>query len=177
MKEPVAREGARSGAASGPEPGREDSQGGNGAPPPPPVPGAANPPKAPTIGTTTGGDHSYRAPGAPPTTTRSSSAFLDDPSPHDALPCEIDQDHNVLRSDLPDPDAPVGAAAALAVLAALRYELRMRAYPPRAATMPPDDQAAAVLPPVRPKPLHLHGDHLAAMRRQAGIQHTAHANA
>lgn len=163
LKEPVAREEARSGAASGPEPGREDSSGGSGAPPAPPVPGPA---KAPTIGKSdsTNGSGGYIQPNPP----RSSNAFLDDPSPHDALPCEID--HDVLRSDLPDPDAPVDPEYVRAVVAELRHELRMRAYPPRAATMSPDDQADAVTEKSRPKTYHPNPEQLAALRKQAGIR-------
>jgi hypothetical protein len=62
-----------------------------------------------------------------------------------------------------------------AVVAQLKHELRMRAYPPRAATMSPEDQVDEVLGPRRPKPAPLSAVQLAAARRIAGIPFAANA--
>jgi Helix-turn-helix domain len=150
LKEPVAREEARSGAASGPEPGREDSSGGSGAPPPAPMPG---PQKTPDTTTTPGGD--------------TFNAYLDAPNPARAIPAEIGQE--VIRAD--PLDLPVDPEYVHATVTELKHEWRMRAYPGRAATMSREDQSDAVLGKPQPKPHHLTGPYLAAMRKQAGIRH------
>jgi Helix-turn-helix domain len=103
------------------------------------------------------------------------NSFLEAPTPGKALPCEIEQD--VIHADVPDDplDLPVDPEYVRAVVAELSHEYRMRAYPARAATASPDDQITTILPPSRPKPHHLTGPYLAAMRKQAGIRHAANA--
>jgi hypothetical protein len=73
-------------------------------------------------------------------------------------------------TDSGDPgDQPADPGQVAAVLAALKRELRMRAYPPRAAVLDRDEQIAAVEDKPRPKPAHLAGAALAAARARAGV--------
>ena len=101
-------------------------------------------------------------PPAPPTTSGSGpprpppddfNAWVDGLPPKRSIPLEVGQD--VVRGEvLAEEDAPVDPGIALAVLGDLQRSLRMRAYPPRAAALSPDEQADALCPR-RPRPHYL----------------------
>jgi hypothetical protein len=61
-------------------------------------------------------------------------------------------------------DLPVDPEYVRAVVAELKHEFRMRAYPPRSATMSPDDQIAELIPKPRPPTAYLPPDVLRAIR-------------
>lgn len=154
-KEPSARVTAR-------EPEKQDLSFGKqqeGAAPPPAASIPAPAPAAPDIAATPGRD--------------TFNAYLDDPNPERAIPAEIEQD--VIRADLPDPDAPVDPEYVRAVVAELRHEWRMRAYPPRATDLSRSEQSdlCQVKPSIRSA--HLPDAVLRLQRRQAGIRHAADA--
>jgi hypothetical protein len=115
------------------------------------------------------------APTSPPQSTTPGSddfnAYLDAPTPTKALAAEIEQD--VMHADLPDPDAPVDPEYVRAVVADLRHEFRMRAYPPRAATMSPDDQVDVLVPKPRPRTAYLSPEVLRALRPLQRDDHAA----
>jgi hypothetical protein len=116
----------------------------------------ATPPKAPVLGATPGGGGSQALtiPG------RSSDAYLDAPSPDDALP----------KAEADPLDAPVDPARALAAFAEMRLALRMKAYPPRAAVLSREEQMALCEARPRPKALYLTREQIqaTAMTQQFG---------
>jgi hypothetical protein len=118
------------------------------APPPPP-------PQTPTIAATQGRSDTYRDPNAP---TRSSSAFLDDPSHLDALPCEIEQ--QVVRADVPE---TLGPNAANAFVHSLARNFQNN-YPPRAPRLSPTEQIELCQPKPTIKPLYAPDTELRAAR-------------
>jgi hypothetical protein len=101
-----------------------------------------------------GGSQALTIPG------RSSDAFLDDPSPDDALP----------KAEADPLDAPVDPARALAAFAEMRHALRMKAYPPRAAVLSREEQMALCDPLPRPKAAYLTREQIqaASMAQQFG---------
>ena len=66
-----------------------------------------------------------------------------------------------------DDNPPVDPGVALAVLDDLKRSLRMRAYPPRAAVMSPDEMATAACGMPHVRPAYLPDDVLAALRADA----------
>ena len=66
-----------------------------------------------------------------------------------------------------DDNPPVDPGVALAVLDDLKRSLRMRAYPPRAAVMSPDEMATAACGMPHVRPAYLPDDMLAALRADA----------
>jgi hypothetical protein len=88
------------------------------------------------------------------------NAYLDAPAPTKALPCEIEQDV-ILADPL---DLPVDPEYVRAVVADLRHELRMRAYPPRAASMSRTDQIDTLVEKPRPPTAYLPPEVLRALR-------------
>jgi hypothetical protein len=97
------------------------------------------------------------------------NSFLEAPTPGKALPCEIEQD--VIHAD--PLDLPVDPEYVRAVVAELKHEFRMRAYPPRSATMSPDDQIAELVTKPRPPTAYLSPEVLRALRP---LHHAAAAN-
>ena len=129
---------------------------GGGSPPTPPT--TAPPPQAPTLGATNGSGSGYRDPNAP---SRSSNDFLDDPSPHDALPCEIEQD--VLHGEVMPPDAPVSPQATNAFVHSLARNFQNN-YPPRAPRLSRAEQIELCQPKPHIKPLYAPDAQLRAAR-------------
>lgn len=136
--------------------GRQDFQireAGKQAAAPPPMPPALVPVPAATRGGTD---------------LRSSDAFLDDPSPNDALPCEIEQE--VIHADLPDPDGPPPPGAFQALIASIASGFQNN-YPARAPNLSPSEMIDLCEDTHTIKPNYLAGHYLAAARKQAGIRH------
>ena len=71
------------------------------------------------------------------------------------------------HSEAEDDNPPVDPGVALAVLDDLKRSLRMRAYPPRAAVMSPDEMATAACGMPHVRPAYLPDDVLAALRADA----------
>ena len=71
------------------------------------------------------------------------------------------------HSEPEDDNPPVDPGVALAVLDDLKRSLRMRAYPPRAAVMSPDEMATAACGMRHVQPAYLPDDMLAALRADA----------
>ena len=152
-KEPSARVTAR-------EPEKQDSSFGKQQEGAAPQPASPHPPIAPAAqdGAATSGGDTF-------------NAYLDEPDPARAIPCEIEQE--VVHAD--PLDLPVDPEYVSATVAALRHEWRMRAYPARAPNLSPNEMIDLCEKKPLPKPYHLVGAQLAAMRKQAGIRHAADA--
>lgn len=130
------------------------------------------PPKAPVLGATAGGDSAYIA----PTPARSSDAFLDNPSPDDALPKAVAKraatlamaGADAVTTEVPEPDQPVNPQAFQALIGSLARGWQNN-YPPRLTQLTAAEQRDVCQPPPRFKASRLTPEQLAAVRRIAGI--------
>lgn len=80
------------------------------------------------------------------------NAYLEAPTPTRALPAEIEQE--VVRADVPEPDAPIGPQATRAFVHSLARNFQNN-YPPRAPRFSRAEQIDLCRDKPRIKPLHL----------------------
>lgn len=125
---------------------------------PPSVPPAPAPPPQPTA---TGSSNAYRPPGATEPPTDDFNSYLDAPAPTKALPCEVD--HDVVRSDVPDPDGPPPPGAFKALIDSIASGFQNN-YPARLTDLTRDEQAAVCQEKLRPKTYHLSPEQLRIAR-------------